>query len=41
VLIAAAMADDIAGWILLGMVAGLAKSGSVDAAQLAITIAGS
>jgi Kef-type K+ transport system membrane component KefB/nucleotide-binding universal stress UspA family protein len=40
VLIAAAMADDIAGWILLGMVAGLAKSGSVDAAQLAITIAG-
>jgi Kef-type K+ transport system membrane component KefB len=40
VLIAAAMADDIAGWILLGMVAGLAKSGAVDAAQLAITIAG-
>ncbi len=40
VLIAAAMADDIAGWILLGMVAGLAKSGSLDAAQLAITVAG-
>src|SRR6266850_1646051 len=40
VLLAAAMADDIAGWILLGMVAGLAKSGSLDAAQLAITIAG-
>jgi Kef-type K+ transport system membrane component KefB len=40
VLIAAAMADDIAGWVLLGMVAGLAKSGAVDAAQLAITIAG-
>ena len=31
VLIAAAMADDIAGWILLGIVAGLAKSGSLDA----------
>ncbi|TMA32768.1 MAG: hypothetical protein E6J87_12010 [Deltaproteobacteria bacterium] len=27
-LIAAAMANDLAGWILLGMVAGLAKSGS-------------
>jgi Kef-type K+ transport system membrane component KefB/nucleotide-binding universal stress UspA family protein len=40
VLIAAAMADDLAGWILLGMVAGLAKSGSVDATRLAITIAG-
>jgi Kef-type K+ transport system membrane component KefB len=40
VLIAAAMADDIAGWILLGMVAGLAKSGSVDAAKLAVTVAG-
>ncbi len=40
VLIAAAMANDVAGWILLGMVAGLAKSGELDAAQLAFTIAG-
>jgi len=40
VLLAAAMADDIAGWILLGMVAGLAQSGSLDAARLAFTIAG-
>jgi Kef-type K+ transport system membrane component KefB/nucleotide-binding universal stress UspA family protein len=40
VLLAAAMADDIAGWILLGMVAGLAQSGSVDAARLAVTIGG-
>ena len=40
VLLAAAMADDIAGWVLLGMVAGLAQSGSVDAARLAITVAG-
>jgi K+:H+ antiporter len=40
VLIAAAMADDLAGWILLGMVAGLAKSGAVDAHQLVVTIAG-
>jgi Kef-type K+ transport system membrane component KefB/nucleotide-binding universal stress UspA family protein len=40
VLLAAAMADDIAGWVLLGMVASLAKSGAVDAARLAITIAG-
>ena len=39
-LIAAAMANDLAGWILLGMVAGLAKSGALDAAQLAITVAG-
>jgi len=40
VLLAAAMADDIAGWILLGMVAGLAQSGSVDATRLFFTIAG-
>jgi Kef-type K+ transport system membrane component KefB/nucleotide-binding universal stress UspA family protein len=40
VLIAAAMADDLAGWILLGMVARLAKSGTVDATRLAITVAG-
>src|SRR5262245_4425313 len=40
VLLAAAMADDIAGWILLGMVAGLAQSGSIDAGRLAFTIGG-
>src|SRR4029453_3282459 len=40
VLLAAAMADDIAGWVLLGVVAGLAKSGTVDAARLATTVAG-
>jgi Kef-type K+ transport system membrane component KefB len=40
VLLAAAMADDIAGWILLGMVAGLAQSGSIDAGRLLFTIGG-
>jgi Kef-type K+ transport system membrane component KefB len=40
VLLAAAMADDIAGWILLGVVAGLAQSGTLDAARLAFTIGG-
>jgi Kef-type K+ transport system membrane component KefB len=40
VLLAAAMADDIAGWILLGVVAGLAQSGSLDAARLLVTIGG-
>src|SRR5262245_2000363 len=40
VLLAAAMADDIAGWILLGIVAGLAQSGAVDAAGLVVTVAG-
>ena len=39
-LLAAAMADDVAGWILLGIVAGLAQSGSVDAVRLTITVAG-
>lgn len=40
VLLAAAMANDLVGWVLLGMVAGLAKSGTLDAARLAVTIAG-
>jgi Kef-type K+ transport system membrane component KefB len=40
VLLAAAMANDVAGWILLGIVAGLAQSGSVDAVRLTITVAG-
>jgi len=40
VLLAAAMANDVAGWILLGIVAGLAQSGSLDAVRLMITVAG-
>ena len=40
VLLAAAMADDVAGWILLGIVAGLAQSGSVDAVRLGVTVTG-
>ncbi len=40
VLLAAAMANDIAGWILLGIVAGLAQSGALDAGRLAFTVAG-
>jgi Kef-type K+ transport system membrane component KefB len=39
-LVAAAMANDVAGWILLGIVAGLAQSGTIDALRLATTIAG-
>jgi Kef-type K+ transport system membrane component KefB len=40
VLLAAAMANDVAGWILLGIVAGLAQSGSLDAVRLTVTVAG-
>jgi Kef-type K+ transport system membrane component KefB len=40
VLLAAAMANDIAGWILLGIVAGLAQSGVLDAGHLAVTVGG-
>ncbi len=39
-LLAAAMANDVAGWILLGVVAGLAQSGSLDGVRLALTVAG-
>lgn len=39
-LIAAAMVDDVVGWILLGIVAGLAKSGAVDFGRLLVTIGG-
>ena len=39
-LIAAAMVDDVAGWILLGIVAGLAQSGAVDVSRLMLTIGG-
>jgi Kef-type K+ transport system membrane component KefB len=40
ILIAAAMANDVIGWILLGVVAGLAQSGSVEASPLLATLAG-
>jgi Kef-type K+ transport system membrane component KefB len=40
VLLAAAMANDVAGWVLLGMVAGLAQSGSLDAGRPLFTVAG-
>ncbi len=40
VTITAAMANDVAGWVLLGVVAGLARSGSFDAGALALTLAG-
>jgi Kef-type K+ transport system membrane component KefB/nucleotide-binding universal stress UspA family protein len=40
VLVAAAMANDIVGWILLGVVASLAQSGSLDAGRLLVTLAG-
>src|SRR5262245_18481555 len=39
-LLAAAMLDDIVGWILLGTVAGLARSGSLEAGRLLFTIRG-
>jgi Kef-type K+ transport system membrane component KefB len=40
IIIAAAMAEDLAGWVLLGVVAGLAQSGQVDLQGLAITLIG-
>jgi Kef-type K+ transport system membrane component KefB len=40
VLLATAMLDDIAGWILLGTVAGLARSGSLEASRLGLSVAG-
>jgi Kef-type K+ transport system membrane component KefB len=39
-LIAAAMVDDVAGWILLGIVSGLAQSGAVDFGRLIVTVSG-
>jgi Kef-type K+ transport system membrane component KefB len=39
-LIAAAMIDDVAGWILLGIVAGLAQHGVVDVQRLLLTVGG-
>ncbi len=40
VIIAAAMVDDVAGWVLLGVVAGLAQSGALELRQLALTLGG-
>jgi nucleotide-binding universal stress UspA family protein len=39
-ILAAAMVDDVAGWMLLGVVAGLAQSGEFEVRQLALTLAG-
>lgn len=39
-IVAAAMANDLAGWVLLGVVSGLALSGSVALGDLAITTIG-
>ena len=40
VILAAAMVNDVAGWILLGVVAGLAQSGTFEARHLVFTLAG-
>jgi Kef-type K+ transport system membrane component KefB/nucleotide-binding universal stress UspA family protein len=40
VLLAAAMLDDFAGWILLGTVAGLARSGSLETDRLVLAVGG-
>jgi Kef-type K+ transport system membrane component KefB len=40
IIVAAAMANDLAGWVLLGVVSGLAQSGSVALGDLAITTVG-
>ncbi|HBZ69345.1 MAG TPA: sodium:proton antiporter [Deltaproteobacteria bacterium] len=40
VILAAAMADDVIGWILLGLVAGLAQSGEIAIARVGWTLLG-
>ena len=40
VMLAAAMLNDVVGWLLLGVVAGLAQSGSVRVGELVVTLAG-
>jgi Kef-type K+ transport system membrane component KefB/nucleotide-binding universal stress UspA family protein len=40
VMLAAAMMNDVVGWVLLGVVAGLAQSGSVRIGPLLVTLAG-
>lgn len=39
-IVAAAMANDMAGWVLLGVVSGLAQSGHVDVEGLVLTVVG-
>src|SRR4051794_9776858 len=38
VILAAGMANDVVGWLLLGALAGVARSGSFDPAKLALTV---
>lgn len=38
--LAAGMVNDLVGWLLLGLVAGLARTGSVDPAALSLTVLG-
>jgi len=38
--LAAGMANDVMGWVLLGVIAGLAQSGSLELGRLAITLGG-
>jgi Kef-type K+ transport system membrane component KefB len=38
--IAVAMANDVIGWVVLGLIAGLASSGKLDLGEFAVTIAG-
>jgi Kef-type K+ transport system membrane component KefB len=38
--IAAGMANDVVGWLLLGAIASLARSGSLDLPRLGLTVAG-
>jgi Kef-type K+ transport system membrane component KefB len=40
VLLAVAMVDDVVGWVLLGMAAGLAQSGAVHAGRLGVAVGG-
>ena len=40
VMLAAAMMNDVVGWVLLGIVAGLAQSGTVHVGPLLVTLAG-
>ena len=40
VILAAAMVDDVVGWVLLGVVAGLAQSGTFELHQLVVTLGG-
>jgi len=40
IMLAAAMLNDVAGWVLLGVVAGLAQSGSVRVDQIGLTVFG-